>query len=81
VSCALLPISLLSPLYKLQNSFVLVDPNLPDMPIVHASEGFLKLTGRPRSFAVLSGGMGGRGETGQFSNLSHHSTSSSSCPC
>lgn len=55
VSCAMLPTSLLTPLYKLHQSFVLVDANLPDMPIVHASDGFLKLTGRPRycrSFAI-----------------------------
>ena len=45
----MLPTSLLTPLYKLQQSFVLVDPNVPDMPIVHASAGFLMLTGRPRS--------------------------------
>lgn len=48
VSCALLPSSLLTPLYKLHQSFVLVDPSLPDAPIVHASAGFLQLTGRPR---------------------------------
>ena len=54
VSCAMLPTSLLTPLYKLQQSFVLVDPNMPDMPIVHASAGFLMLTGRPRSTSPAS---------------------------
>ena len=48
VSCSLLPPSLLNPLMKLQQSFVLVDPQLPDCPIVYASEEFIRLTGRPR---------------------------------
>ena len=48
ISSAQLPASLLGALYKLQHSFCLSDPNLPDMPIVHASEGFMRLTGRPR---------------------------------
>ena len=53
ISSAQLPASLLGALYKLQQSFCLSDPNLPDMPIVHASEGFMKLTGRPR-YKLLS---------------------------
>jgi hypothetical protein len=32
-------------LNKIHQSFVLVDPHLPDMPIVHASNLFLQLTG------------------------------------
>lgn len=40
--------SLLQPLMQVQQSFVLADPSLPDTPIVHASEQFLKLTGYPR---------------------------------
>nr|AML77007.1 putative LOV domain-containing protein [Paraphymatoceros hallii] len=32
-------------LNRIKHSFVLVDPHLPDMPIVHASELFLQLTG------------------------------------
>nr|AML79134.1 putative LOV domain-containing protein [Phaeoceros carolinianus] len=32
-------------LNRIKHSFVLVDPHLPDMPIVHASEFFLQLTG------------------------------------
>nr|AML78695.1 putative LOV domain-containing protein [Nothoceros vincentianus] len=36
--------SLLS-LHRIKHSFVLVDPHLPDMPIVHANEQFLQLTG------------------------------------
>nr|AML78831.1 putative LOV domain-containing protein [Megaceros flagellaris] len=36
--------SLLS-LHRIKHSFVLVDPHLPDMPIVHANEQFLHLTG------------------------------------
>ena len=54
ISSAQLPSSLLGALYKLQQSFCLSDPHLPDMPIVHASEGFLKLTGRPRYSLILS---------------------------
>nr|AML78595.1 putative LOV domain-containing protein [Takakia lepidozioides] len=37
--------SLMLSLTQIQQSFVLVDPNLPDMPIVHASDGFCELTG------------------------------------
>ena len=33
---------------KVQQSFVLSDPSLPDMPIVHVSDLFLQLTGYPR---------------------------------
>lgn len=44
-----LPSSLLAPLMRLQRSFVLSDPRLPDCPIVHASTAFLLMTGYPRS--------------------------------
>nr|AML79445.1 putative LOV domain-containing protein [Huperzia selago] len=37
--------SLMLSLTQIQQSFVLADPNLPDMPIVHASNMFLRLTG------------------------------------
>nr|AML77144.1 putative LOV domain-containing protein [Phlegmariurus squarrosus] len=37
--------SLMLSLAQIQQSFVLADPNLPDMPIVHASNMFLHLTG------------------------------------
>lgn len=40
-----IPASLQQPLMKLAHSFVLSDPNLPDQPIVYASQGFLTLTG------------------------------------
>nr|AML78181.1 putative LOV domain-containing protein [Sideroxylon reclinatum] len=33
---------------RIKQSFVLTDPHLPDMPIVYASDAFLKLTGYPR---------------------------------
>nr|AML78662.1 putative LOV domain-containing protein [Ilex paraguariensis] len=33
---------------RIKQSFVLTDPHLPDMPIVYASDGFLKLTGYAR---------------------------------
>lgn len=42
------PPSLLAPLIKLQQSFVLADPRQPDCPIVHASTAFLLMTGYPR---------------------------------
>ena len=45
---ACLPTSLLQPLMKLAQSFVLADPNKPDTPIVYASQHFLELTGYPR---------------------------------
>ncbi len=48
LSSPALPVSLLAPLLKLQQSFVLSDPSQPDCPIVHASQGFLDLTGYPR---------------------------------
>ncbi|KAH9322865.1 hypothetical protein KI387_017504, partial [Taxus chinensis] len=35
-------------LSRIQQSFVLSDPHLPDMPIVHASNLFLQLTGYSR---------------------------------
>jgi hypothetical protein len=37
--------ALLRSLVKIQQSFCLSDPKLPDCPIVHASQGFLDLTG------------------------------------
>jgi hypothetical protein len=43
-----LPTSLLQPLMKLAQSFVLADPNTADTPIVFASQQFLALTGYPR---------------------------------
>lgn len=43
-----LPCSLLGSLLDIQQSFVLSDPRLPDMPIIHASERFLQLTGYSR---------------------------------
>lgn len=45
---SVLPSSILASLERIQQSFVLVDPHLPDMPIVHAGEAFVKLTGYPR---------------------------------
>ncbi|KAF3431407.1 hypothetical protein FNV43_RR26138 [Rhamnella rubrinervis] len=33
---------------RIKHSFVLIDPHLPDMPIVYASDAFLKLTGYAR---------------------------------
>nr|AML78096.1 putative LOV domain-containing protein [Lobochlamys segnis]AML79264.1 putative LOV domain-containing protein [Oogamochlamys gigantea] len=47
-----LPCSLLQPLLEIQQSFVLADPSLPDMPIVHVSDKFLELTGYPREQVV-----------------------------
>nr|AML77670.1 putative LOV domain-containing protein [Selaginella willdenowii] len=40
--------SLMLSLTRIQQSFVLADPHLPDTPIVHASDFFLKLTGYSR---------------------------------
>ncbi|KAH1097676.1 hypothetical protein J1N35_014597 [Gossypium stocksii] len=46
---------------RIKQSFVLIDPHLPGMPIVYASDAFLKLTGYDRheilglNFAVLNG--------------------------
>ncbi|KGN51884.1 protein TWIN LOV 1 [Cucumis sativus] len=40
--------SLNTSLNRIKQSFVLTDPNLPDMPIVYASDEFLKLTGYTR---------------------------------
>nr|AML77714.1 putative LOV domain-containing protein [Diospyros malabarica] len=40
--------SLNIPLGRIKQSFVLTDPNLPDMPIVYASDAFLNLTGYAR---------------------------------
>nr|AML78032.1 putative LOV domain-containing protein [Lindsaea linearis] len=44
--------SLMLSLTKVQQSFVLANPHLPDMPIVHASEMFLHLTGYNREEVV-----------------------------
>ncbi|MEW5302626.1 MAG: hypothetical protein WDW36_005391 [Sanguina aurantia] len=51
-STARLPCSLLGPLLDIQQSFVLMDPRLPDMPIIHASDKFLQLSGYPRNQVV-----------------------------
>ncbi|KAJ4974555.1 hypothetical protein NE237_007729 [Protea cynaroides] len=40
--------SLIISLGRIKQSFVLTDPHLPDIPIVHASDAFLKLTGYAR---------------------------------
>lgn len=45
-----LPTSLLGPLLRIQNSYVLSDPSLPDCPIVHVSDSFLRMTGYARSY-------------------------------
>ncbi|KAK3022904.1 hypothetical protein RJ639_046448 [Escallonia herrerae] len=37
---------------RIKQSFVLTDPHLPDMPIVYASDAFLKLTGYTRREAL-----------------------------
>nr|AML78288.1 putative LOV domain-containing protein [Lycopodium deuterodensum] len=44
--------SLMLSLTRIQQSFVLADPKLPDMPIVHASDMFLHLTGYSREEVV-----------------------------
>nr|AML77333.1 putative LOV domain-containing protein [Onoclea sensibilis] len=44
--------SLMLSLTKVQQSFVLANPHLPDSPIVHASEMFLRLTGYSREEVV-----------------------------
>nr|AML78944.1 putative LOV domain-containing protein [Plagiogyria japonica] len=44
--------SLMLSLTKVQQSFVLANPHLPDTPIVHASEMFLQLTGYSREEVV-----------------------------
>nr|AML77853.1 putative LOV domain-containing protein [Allamanda cathartica] len=44
----LLSASLNISLGRIKQSFVLTDPHLPDMPIVYASDGFLRLTGYAR---------------------------------
>jgi PAS domain S-box-containing protein len=38
--------------YTKSQSFVVTDPNLPDNPIVYASQGFLDLTGYARAQVV-----------------------------
>ncbi|KAL2349300.1 hypothetical protein Fmac_003300 [Flemingia macrophylla] len=44
----LLSTSLIISLGRIKQSFVLTNPHLPDMPIVYASDAFLKLTGYAR---------------------------------
>nr|AML78058.1 putative LOV domain-containing protein [Nephrolepis exaltata] len=44
--------SLMLSLTKVQQSFVLANPHLPDSPVVHASEMFLRLTGYSRDEVV-----------------------------
>nr|AML77641.1 putative LOV domain-containing protein [Encalypta streptocarpa] len=44
--------SLIISLSRIQQSFVLADPNLPDMPIVYASDVFCELTGYSREEVV-----------------------------
>ncbi|KAG0602612.1 hypothetical protein M758_10G027100 [Ceratodon purpureus] len=44
--------SLMISLTRIQQSFVLADPNLPDMPIVYASDVFCELTGYSRDEVV-----------------------------
>lgn len=44
--------SLMVSLTRIQQSFVLSDPNLPDMPIVYASDVFCELTGYSREEVV-----------------------------
>ncbi|CAL8466388.1 g5924 [Coccomyxa elongata] len=52
VAAPCLPTSLLQPLMKLAQSFVLANPEEPDCPIVYASQRFLDLTGYPRDRVV-----------------------------
>mmetsp|Transcript_7236 Transcript_7236/g.15790 ORF Transcript_7236/g.15790 Transcript_7236/m.15790 type:complete len:424 (-) Transcript_7236:117-1388(-) len=51
-SCSSLPCSLIQALHDVQQSYVLADPHLHDMPIVHASPRFLQLTGYSREQVV-----------------------------
>nr|AML78245.1 putative LOV domain-containing protein [Isoetes tegetiformans] len=44
--------SLMLQLSRVQQSFVLADPHLPDTPIVHASESFLNMTGYSRDEVI-----------------------------
>ena len=55
VAAPCLPTSLLQPLMKLAQSFVLANPEEPDCPIVYASQRFLDLTGYPRYCICLAG--------------------------
>ncbi|EIE19911.1 hypothetical protein COCSUDRAFT_19032 [Coccomyxa subellipsoidea C-169] len=52
VAAPCVPTSLLQPLMKLAQSFVLANPDEPDCPIVYASQRFLDLTGYPRDQVV-----------------------------
>nr|AML77132.1 putative LOV domain-containing protein [Hafniomonas reticulata] len=47
-----IPTSLMQQLMKIQRSFVLADPHLPDCPIVHASDQFLQMTGYSREEVI-----------------------------
>lgn len=47
-----LPASLLQPLMRIQQSFCLADPRLPDCPIIHASAEFLRMTGYTRQVYI-----------------------------
>jgi hypothetical protein len=63
------PSSMLAALSRVQDCFVLSDPNLPDCPIVYASPAFLKLTGYPcrwvgREVCICWGGWGEGGDRG-----------------
>lgn len=49
-----LPTSLLQPLMRLAQSFVMARPDMPDCPIVYASQRFLDLTGYPRCAFKIS---------------------------
>nr|AML78020.1 putative LOV domain-containing protein [Spirotaenia minuta] len=44
--------SLLLALSRIQQSFVLCDPAIPDCPIVHASDVFIRQWGYPREFVI-----------------------------
>eukprot|EP00775_Hariotina_reticulata_P006688 gene6688-6911_t len=70
-SCCM-PSSLLQPLMRIQQSFVLADPRLPDCPIIHASQHFLQLTGYSRSAASVTVTLLNYTKTGQpFYNALH----------
>ena len=49
-----LPTSLLQPLMRLAQSFVMARPDMPDCPVVYASQRFLDLTGYPRCAFQIS---------------------------
>lgn len=66
-SGTVLPSSLNIPLGRIKQSFVLTNPLLPGMPIVYASDAFLKLTGYDRHEVI---GRGGRFLSGVDTDLS-----------